>query len=333
MEKSIFKLANITLLFLSFSASLHAFCNSSLCYDEIPYEECCYDEYWDVDLSIYTGLIYGKSKEIVFEGAGSPTPYQKISILDWDIRNLWVMGGTIEKSFFSNSLHLTVDGWGKVGSGQTTMVDRDFTDSDDPGLLTDISKSPDTHLTQAYLIDAEICYDFYNLSPWCSDLRFGFLLGYQYSKFAWKAFGGNFDYDEGADIGSFPDGELVIAYQQKFSVPYIGLNLDWQIDCWELNLFGKYTCLAYAEDHDFHALRDATFIDKFNAQQYWNAGAKASWNFLGNAWLNIKYEFQRLEPAVGDTIHSEGGTTARIRKAAGISHYQNLYSFGLTVCF
>ena len=280
---------------------------------------------WDSNLSLYTGYVTGKSKEIVYNHS------HILSQLDWKIHNLWVLGGTAEVSGFEDTFHFSLDGWCKLHADKSTMVDRDYRNLQNPSDLTDLGEHPDTSLKTAYLIDFEMDYDVCCFSQECFETKIGFLLGYRYLKLHWDACGGTIsDAERSVEI---PSGVFCISFLETISIPYIGLKIDWQWgDCVDVRAFGKFTGIAYAKDRDVHALTNTVFVDKFCNTQYWVAGLEARWYIWECLSFDLRYSFEQL-------THSRGHTTIRgfnkkmHHNSAGLEHQQQLFAAGVTAYF
>ena len=340
MKKLLFN--SIAALMLSLTAPVYSiiFFNS----DIRPPWEYCEDDGWGVNLSLYGGYVTGKSQEIVYSSCDSSASASTVkSKLDWKVKNLWVVGATIDKTIFS-ILHLKVDGWTKVHASRSTMVDKDYLDQLDPKILTDISKSSNTKLEKAQWISGEFGYDFMNFSSACSEIKLRFSVGYQYNYWSWKSYGGKCNYDNGAWQGSFSDDELGISYEQRFSIPYLALQLDYQWNDWNILCFGKYTHIARASDHDFHALRNIVYKDTFKNGQFWAVGVEGSFNMWSclerSLDLTLKYAYEQLNTTHGDTSirvgQSSGGqsdSSYHIQDSAGINHQHQLIAIGLNAYF
>lgn len=282
---------------------------------------------WNIDLSLYTGYVNGQSQELVLDGPHT------LSRIDWKINNLWVLGGTAKLNLYNDTIHFSLDGWNKLHADKSTMVDRDYQDNNDPNLLTDISWHPDTHLKTAYAIETEIAYDFHQFSFDCYQVKPGILLGYRYLKYDWSAYGGTFIYDNGLLVGEFAPGLLVISYEETFSIPYIGLQLDCQWkDCLNVRPYIKYTGLAGIRSLDFHALRDITFEDKLKNATYWITGVEARWNVWEWLDLDLRYSYEQLVKSKGTTKFIEDGEVG-YHNGAGCKHHQQLFFAGLTARF
>ncbi len=299
----------------------------------LPYLNFC-EPCWDADVSVYTGYVTRSSQELAFNVGHDPQFPYKISQLDWKIRDLWVMGVTAEFNFWDDSIHLSFDGWNKIHAAHSTMVDKDFFDPDEPSHVTDISWHPDTHLKAAYELEGELGYDFFCFQRYCSQIKLGVMLGYKYFRLHWKAYGGRFSYNNGQFNGEFPPGKLVIGFAEEFSIPYVGLQADWQWnDRLDILVFGKYTCVAYVKNSDFHALRHIRFVDRFCNANYWVAGVEARWNIWRWIDLDLRYNYEHLNTATGDTKVKFNDEEETIPKAAGVKHCHQLIAIGLTASF
>lgn len=307
---------------------------SNLCAEFFPLDgECCKEGWWHADVEIYGGYIFGESKEIVDNPAsnGSSFPTGKISELTWKIRDLWVIGGTFHKAFF-NIFHITLDGWLKAHAADSTMVDNDWLNPIYRSLLTDQSRHPDTRLENAESFTAELGVDLYEFDWNCSSFNFQLLGGYEYLHWHWKAYGGTFVYNEGYDVGTFSN-VLVIGYKQNFHIPYLGLKIDWEWDCFGFSVNGKYSWDAKVSDHDFHALRNVTFTSKFNDCTYWIVGGEAYWTFYPGFDLNIGYTYEKLQKRRGNLVSRHYSVVEHAKDFAKIGHWHQKITLGITAHF
>lgn len=293
------------------------------------------------NITIYTGLVDGVSKEIVFKNSGNSVDSAKncLSKLKWEIKNLWVLGGVVQTNCFCKGLCLTVNGWAKNRSSSSVMVDKDFLRKNSTK-VTHISKSPDTRLTEAYLIDAELGYEYpLSITSTCT-LTPAFSLGYEYVHLFWKCYGGSFVYHENSITyrGNFPSG-LVCSYKERFSIPYVGFRLTGSWKGFECTCYGKYTNKARASTSDFHALRTILFKDTFQNGEYWMAGGQISkniWCFLNtNIVLTVDYCYQQFDTCRGNTVMHDHkkSLTKHYNNVAGIFHFHRTLKLGLRADF
>lgn len=321
----------IYLFLVVFSLLVMNRANCSAVYD-CPDSLDCHDCHWDFDIRMYSGYIQGKSLEIVYNRNESCLHQGKVSQLDWEIKNLWIIGGMVRKTFFNDCLHLCLNGWTKAHASKSTMVDRDFRDPIQDSLLTDISRSPNTHLKGAKMFDISLGYDFYSYLISGSKFSFTILGGYKYLQWDWKAYGGKFRYNYGQRVGWFPD-ILVISYKQKFWIPYVGLKGKWEWNQWKIAALVEYTNQARITDHDFHALRDATFTGTFRNGHYWLTGLEVTRTIWKNIDFNLDCVYEKLNKARGDSVQREQGFTIRSSDSVGIEHDHYTLALGLTAHF
>lgn len=280
----------------------------------------------DLELSLYAGYVNGESQELVLDGS------ETLSQLDWKIRQLWVLGGTAKLHLRDDTFHISIDGWNKLTAAKSTMVDRDYEDEDDPSLRTHISRHPDTHLKTAYAIDAEFDYDFYQFCFNDSPLKLGFLCGYKHMQLKWKSFGGTFDYE--SVTGFFDPSILVISFKETFSIPYVGLQINWQWnDCFEARIYGKFSSIANVRNHDLHNLRDIVFEDDFHNATYWIVGAEVRWSLCQWLDLDLRYSYEQLNKVQGTSKVTQEGFYLGSHDGGGCKHFQQMVSAGLTAEF
>lgn len=302
--------------------------------------------YNGVDLQIDGGYVFGKSHEIVYNAPlGSldhdPLAHYKESELFWKIHNLWILGGKVQWNYLADRLHLFFKGWTKLTSSRTTMVDKDWSSifQENP---TDISWNR-TVLAAAYKLLGELDYDFYAICFNPYDFKAGILMGYQFLNMRWNSYGGPFWYDNGADTGIHPLSQRRYSYQQQFSIPYLGVQLNWlQQKIWGVRTFGKYTVVASAKDQDFHIASALFFIDKFGHGHWWSAGAEIYWYFWKCLGLNFAYTYEQLNTTTGSSFtipvlrgeeEEEVESYSYVAKGAGIFYSQQEFTLGLRGSF
>jgi plasminogen activator len=328
-------------IFFGVTCALTTALTHSACADtSLDHRSTCSSSFYtqapsQMEFDLYAGKINGKSFEIVYDGADSK---RVLSELQWEIKNLWVVGGIFQTTLGYNRLHFKIDGWTKMHMAPSTMIDKDFFDSDSSE-FTHISKHPKTKLDMAQMLGGEIGYDFFCFDRGLLSAQLRCSVGYEFSHFHWKASGGSYVYrEEGYTyIGNFAD-HLIIDYKQRFSVPYLALqlNLNWQGAT--LSFFGKYSDIARVKTNDKHLARDVLFIDSFNDAEYCALGA----NISGNIWtlcgyplkVNLKYSYQWLDTTRGDTkISSPEDSSVKLRDIAGISQFYHIITVGLSTKF
>lgn len=279
-----------------------------------------------IQLSGSLGWLGGKSQELVYD----PATGRKISQLDWKINNLAILKGDIAWDAF-NWLTLNARGWTSLASGSAYMDDWDWMD-ESQSAFTDHSQHPNTRINYANEFDV-------NVKGWILNndyYRLGAVLGYQQTRFSWTAFGGSYWYNNGNDIGESPRGERGIGYQQRFSMPYIGLAGQYRINKIEFNALMKYSPWVQAKDNDEHYLRDLTFREKSHNSDYYGASADVGYYVTPNAKVFTAISYNRYSEGKGGTqiIDNSNNRHSEIAgDAAGIANKNYSIEMGLAYRF
>lgn len=133
-----------------------------------------------ISTELNLGTLSGKTKERVYapEEGG-----RKASQLDWKYSNAAIIKGAINWDLLPVCPSMHQAGQPSVRKGN--MVDRDWLDSDKPGIWTDESRHPDTRLNFANEFDL-------NIKGWLlnePDYRLGLMAGYQENRYSFTARG------------------------------------------------------------------------------------------------------------------------------------------------
>lgn len=272
------------------------------------------------------GWLGGRAQESVYMRNGGG----KLSQLDWKIKNAAIIKGDISWDVLP-WLTANARGWTTLAAGRGHLQDRDWLDKQqsDP---THYSWHPDTSLNYANEFD-------FNLKSWLltgDGYRVGPAIGYQENRFSWTSSGGTFRYDNGQDIGRFPDNQSVIGYQQKFSVPYIGLAGQYRVSDVEFNALLKYSAWAKARDNDEHYLRQLTFRDRSNRSGYYSLQVDAGYYVRPNTKIYTELSYNRYQEGKGgtETINNNTRVIQRVEgDVAGIANTHYTATVGLQYYF
>ncbi|WP_413742967.1 omptin family outer membrane protease [Sodalis sp. RH15] len=242
-----------------------------------------------IKASAAMGWLNGESNEYSY----NPYDGHKISELIWQIKNAAIFRGDIAWDA-SDSLTLNVKGWTTLASSGAGMDDYDWRN---PGQShwTDWSTHPNTRLKHANEFDV-------NVKGWMlntPEYRLGTVLGYQQTRFSWTSFGGNYNYDNGNDVGEFSRGGRTIGYRQKFAMPYLGMAGMYRYQKAEFNALLKFSPWVSAKDNDEHYLRQATFRHKANNSHYYSAAVDAGYYVTPNAKIFVELSFNKYEQKIG----------------------------------
>ncbi len=272
------------------------------------------------------GMLSGKSKELVYDTGSA----RKISQLDWKIKNVAIVKGDLSWDAYS-FLTLNARGWTSLASGSGHMDDYDWQSSSQSS-WTDHSSHPNTDVNFANEYDL-------NIKGWFlqgDEYRVGAVAGYQETRFSWTAYGGSYNYSNGAFVGDFPRGARGIGYSQRFSMPYVGLVGRYRINDFEFNALFKFSDWVSAHDNDEHYMRDLTFREKTSNSRYYGATLDAGYYLTQHAKVFAEFSYSKYEEGKGGTqmIDTTSGQSASFGgDAAGISNKNYTVTLGLQYRF
>ncbi|ECU9385503.1 TPA: omptin family outer membrane protease [Salmonella enterica subsp. diarizonae serovar 61:l,v:z35] len=275
-----------------------------------------------VTVGMSVGTLSGQAKERVYDGQ------RRLSQLDWKFKNAAILKGYIDWDV-SPWVRLAASGWITAGShGASDMVDRDWTDPGQ-GHYTDISTSP-TRLNSASLWDV-------NATLWAlhgENYHAGLMVGWRQNDYKWESHGGYYHYDNGQDVGAFPD-QKVIGYKLQFKMPYIGLTGGYRYHNVELNTAFKYSHWVRASDTDEHYLRNITFRDKNRDSDFYSLSADIGYYITPQAKVFIEGEWMRVTNGKGsDTAYfNDSGAVGYSPDASGIESSSYNITAGLRYYF
>ncbi|MEA1916716.1 MAG: omptin family outer membrane protease [Campylobacterota bacterium] len=284
-----------------------------------------YEEYKNSKLSIRTsvGLQKGSSKEIVYNTDGTT-----LSELTWETNSLYVANiGLTYKPL--EWLAFNFDYKLKVIDGSAVMDDYDW--SNGASLpWSDWSHHDDTEVTNFNAIDVSMDMRFFSSSY----LDLLAIVGYKMDNTKWIASGGTYEYNSGADIGTFANGQQVISYEQDYKTPYIGVKLNSE--------YKNITCSARfigsnmveATSKDIHFLRNLQFDESYSGGKMMNFNIALGYR-LSNFTFNIAYEMNNYYLMKGDTDITDlsTGETSKEPNSGGLSSESSVYSVGASYAF
>ncbi len=260
------------------------------------------------------GVLEGTASELVYDYSSGRK--LKLSELTWDLKDV-VMAGVRGSFGVGRRFRLDVGVSKALSEGNGMMVDRDWDypevfgpipDSNDNN-WTHESQHPDTSLDSATIIDLSLSVAAVQTGPFA--LRG--IIGYKHDTWNWTARGGTYiystEYPGSRDlIGTFPAGAPVITYEQKYSIPHVGIGASWTQPSFQIDARLLYSPLVSASDSDYHVLRGVLFEGDFSGGTYIGLGLKATWTFTKHWSVALGVEYQSLPERIGDvTISGEEG--------------------------
>ncbi|AAW85741.1 omptin family protease OmpT [Aliivibrio fischeri ES114] len=279
----------------------------------------------DISLGLSLGVLNGASKELVYDDTG-----RKLSQLDWRIDNVPII--KLETDWNINQRWtLTGDFWSiLIDDGNAHMEDRDWF-IENQHFPTDISISPKTTLKKAYQASLHTTYWLFIQNNY----EIGALGGFQYNQFKWEDLGGTYSYNNGTDVGTFPD-VVGIDYKQEFGMFYAGLTGKYRLDNSEFSFLLKLSPWVKAKDVDNHYLRNLTFYEKSN--EYSDAVSLSinyNYNFGPNMNLYTEYAYTRYFEANADMtkVNNKTNDSSFSENAAGLDNLYSTLSIGLKYSF
>ena len=279
----------------------------------------------DVSIGVGVGMLSATTKERVYD----PVNGHKNSQLNWRVRNTATLNGAVEWRVIPE-LSLGLAGWSTVAKRGGVMDDYDWDDESQKG-WTSKSHHPRSQLNRANQFDLSAKY--WLLSN--ENTRIGIVSGYQQTRYRFSAYGGQYNYDNGEDIGELPDSLLGISYRQTFKTPYIGLLASYRYQQWEVGGEVKYSAWGRASDVDEHYLTDTTFRASVNKQKFaalsLNAGYYLTEHakvYLAGTWAATFNQKGRL------SYHDRGeDSSGSLKNSAGIENRSLMASLGLRYSF
>lgn len=266
-----------------------------------------------ITVSTSLGWLGGESKEYVYDADTG----RKVSELNWKINNTSIIKGDISWDPLS-WLTLNASGWTTLASSGAGMDDYDWLDASQSH-WTHWSNSPNTRLNHANEFDL-------NAKAWLlkySNYKIGTVVGYQQTRFSWTAFGGHYQYDNGNDVGDFPERKRGIGYQQKFSMPYLGLVGSYRYRDIEFNALLKFSPWVEAKDNDEHYMRDLSFREKNSGSNYYSASVDIGYYVTPNAKVFSGFTWSKYSKGKGGTEiidHTNGSSSYHGGDAAGLEN-------------
>lgn len=282
--------------------------------------------YDSFNASLSAGVLSGKSHEMVYDSNTG----RKISQLDWKIKNVAILKGSVSWDLYS-FFTLNVCGWTSLASGTGHMDDYDWLNENQPN-WTDHSSHASTRVNHANEYDL-------NLKSWIfqdNNYKAGIAVGYQETRFSWTATGGAYNYNNGATTGNFPIGARAIGYSQRFSMPYIGLTGSYRINDFELNALLKFSDWVRAHDNDEHYMRNLTFRERSTKSRYYGTSVDAGYYITPNTKVFTEFTYSKYKEGKSGTQiidTSSGESTYLSGDAAGISNKNYTITAGLQYKF
>ena len=280
------------------------------------------------------GRMNGESGEYVYDADGSfaGIPGYKISQLDWQLNNVPMVGIGVTLHV-DEEARINFDYWKNIVEGDGTMDDYDWLY---PGLeWSDWSHHDNTSVEEVSRLDFNGEIRLFHSTGLIKSISG--VLGFRRDHVAWESVGGYGIYSVNAyrdTLVSFPNVP-VISYQQTFSAPYFGMNLQSESDIGvplQLTLGLRYSPLARGEDVDIHHLRSLRFETEGKNGSWYGVDMTLAFEIDDRLTLNLGYFNHHYSEMKGGMMVTDLTTGARGYyggNAAGLDHSSSMFSLGL----
>lgn len=286
----------------------------------------------DFSIGASIGELVGGATELAYQyPLGRKTT---LSELTWDLKNVAV-AGVQASAGFGGRFRLNLGCWWAIDGGSGMMVDRDWlyspsasiflTPSDDN--WTDESRHPDTTVDAGTMVDVNLTAQVVQSGPF--SLRG--IVGFRSDTWRWSARGGTYLYsvDDFRDTaGAFESGQEVIAYEQQYAIPYVGLGASWRRRALSVESHVLLSAAVSASDRDNHVLRDTIFEGDFSGGSYVGLGFNACWAFAPRWSATLGVEYQSISSLTGDVTITAPEIRAVDEDGGGIAMHAAAISLG-----
>lgn len=284
------------------------------------------------EVRVETGILNGVAHELVYKD----TAGTKLSELIWNLEgvNLIGLGGSFSRS---ENFKINGDLYFNYQKETSTMEDYDWVLP--ISNWTHWSYSP-TETTTVYKFDLNYEYEII-----MNSISLSLLGGYRLDYYDWVAIGGNYIYSDKNGghfreyVGSWPDNQVGISYEQTFSTPYFGFISKWQGDKISLGTKLIYSPFVYATDKDIHHQREnggMVFEGVFENGNFFEIDAKGQIELFDNLVATLSYMYSKYLTNTGYYTGYYLGTGEEYYGgygSVGLDNETSTISLGLTYKF
>jgi len=188
-------------------------------------------------------------------------------------------------------------GW-STSAGESTMDDYDW--QVEGWDWTDWSHHDDTEVTKAFTWEMSGSYAFLPRDRF----RWKWTIGYRHDRWMWKARGGSYVYSVNGfrdTSGSFPEGRLVITYEQVFNTPYVGVEIHAEDGGFSVDVRLVGSLFVWGEAVDHHHLRDLVTYDRFYWGKMLSCTVEGGYTFSERVFLGMRLSYTRYFTIRGDS--------------------------------
>jgi outer membrane protease len=285
---------------------------------------------FSLDASV--GRVSGTATELVFDyPLGSKT---KISELTWDIKDVAV-AGVRASAGFGAKFRLNAGYWSALNEGGGEMIDRDWLYTDESFLVLTPdddnwnyeSRHPDTSVDKGTMVDLNLTFQ----ALQSGSFSLLGIVGYRADTWGWSSRGGTYVYSDESfrdTVGTFPEGEEIITYEQEYKIPYIGIGANWASPAFRVDARLLLSSLVSATDSDYHVLRDTLFEGDFSGGTFVGFGLNAAWTFAPHWFATLGLEYQSISEMTGDVTMTDPEGRGVYNDGAGVAMDTTMITVG-----
>ena len=289
--------------------------------------------------TIDASFVAGEANEHVFYPKAASAEYAKefgvpddgkrhqLSRLDWDIAATMIgFAGSVRYDRFSFNAGIWYGGSGD--DADLEMKDYDWM-AGDQNPYTEYSRS-DTELTDAWMIDANVSYDFLREEAF---IGYAFV-GFRWQQWEWECDGWNDYCYSDYNWEWMHDKNHICDYEQQVNFAYLGVGGEWKLsDSLALSAYLSWAPVYGGKDHDKHLAVYKDFKEDFDYDdgEVYALGVALDWYVAEKASFTLAIDWQKATLHEGDMkIDNYGeGTYTEGEDGAG---YENEY-IALTLGF
>lgn len=288
------------------------------------------------DFSFSIGTVNGKAGEYVYD----PDTGQKISYLNWEIKNIPVLIG--EYRYHYNNFETGIKfkkNFSRTSSGR--MKDYDWYSPEDEEAKEEDYGKPFAFSDNKNYVENLFSFDI-NTKYWFNHneyLKIGPVLGVKYDYFKFKGKSGDqYDYELNGEYDiSRGTGRDSIVYRQKFLTPYLGYAVVYSREKWTTNFEIKGSYYGKAKGQDRHLERGFNETkEKYKNIKSLNLEFQTAYALTSSLDLNAGIEFVKYfknKKSTSDFISDEGEKENGIKNLAGLKNMTYTISTGITYKF
>ncbi len=252
-------------------------------------------------------FVAGEAREHVFSPKAESASYNaelgrpddgrrhQVSRLDWDINAAMIgFAGSVRY----DRLSFNAGAWyGGSGDDSLDMKDYDWMAGDDHH-YTEYSRS-DSELTDAWMLDANVSYDFWRDEAISANV----FAGFRWQQWEWTCDGWTDYCYSDYNWQWIRDKGHVCDYRQTFDFAYLGVGGEWKLsNAIVLSAYLSYAPVYGGKDHDKHLAADKDFKGDFDYDdgEVYAAGIALDWLLNEKASLTFALDWQKATIHEGD---------------------------------